>query len=51
MKRLEEIVDHTRFDKQGRWAVLAPKGESLLLYAGRILKLKDEALAMPVLAE
>tara|TARA_R110002033_G_scaffold46121_2_gene90468 strand:+ start:5152 stop:5499 length:348 start_codon:yes stop_codon:yes gene_type:complete len=45
MKRLEEIVDHARLDKQGRWAVFAPQGESLLLYAGRILKLKDEALA------
>lgn len=45
MKRLEEIVGQALFEKQGRRAVITPQGENLLLYARRILKLQDEALA------
>lgn len=45
MKRLEETVGQALFEKQGRRAVLTPQGENLLLYARRIMKLQDEALA------
>ncbi len=45
MKRLEEIVGQPLFEKQGRRAVLTVHGQNLLLYARRMLRLQDEALA------
>ena len=45
MKRLEEIVGQALFEKQGRRAALTPQGRNLLLYARRIVRLQDEALA------
>lgn len=45
MKRLEESIDQPLFEKQGRRQVLTPAGQNLLLYARRIVNLRDEALA------
>ncbi|WP_345816160.1 LysR substrate-binding domain-containing protein [Paraburkholderia sp. PREW-6R] len=45
MKRLEEIVDQTLFQRTGRGVVLTNPGERLLVHAQRILRLHDEAMA------
>lgn len=45
MRRLEEVVDRTLFEREGRAMRLTREGEALLGYARRILSLNDEALA------
>lgn len=46
MKRLEETVGESLFEKQGRRAVLTPAGQSLLQYARRLVRLQEEALSV-----
>lgn len=46
MKRLEEIVGHAIFQKNGRSFRLTPAGETLLEHALMILKAHDEAVAV-----
>lgn len=45
MKRLEESVGKSLFQRNGRSMKLTPEGRTLLNYARRILKIHDEALA------
>lgn len=45
VRRLEETLDRTLFQRDGRGVQLAPDGEALLSYARRLLKLHDEAVA------
>ena len=45
VRRLEETLERTLFQRDGRSAQLAPDGEALLGYARRLLKLHDEAVA------
>lgn len=44
MSRLEEILDTSLFEKEGRRNVLTPSGARFLDYARSILRLHDEAL-------
>lgn len=46
MKRLEETVGRTLFEKQGRTNRITPDGEHLLEYARRIVALSDEAMTV-----
>ncbi len=48
MKRLEEGIGRRLFKRNGHSMLLTPEGETLLLYARRILQLHDEALAAVV---
>lgn len=43
LKRLEEALDQTLFDRSGRGMALTAQGEQLLGYGRRILALNDEA--------
>ncbi|HRD67040.1 MAG TPA: LysR substrate-binding domain-containing protein [Candidatus Competibacter sp.] len=45
VRRLEETLDRTLFQRDGRGVQLSPDGEALLGYARRLLKLHDEAVA------
>ena len=45
VRRLEETLGRTLFQRDGRGVQLAPDGEALLGYARRLLKLHDEAVA------
>ena len=45
IRKLEERIGETLFEKQGRGLALTPAGEILLAYARRILDLNDEAVA------
>lgn len=45
VRRLEETLERTLFQRDGRGVQLAPDGEALLGYARRLLKLHDEAVA------
>jgi DNA-binding transcriptional LysR family regulator len=45
IRKLEEQVGETLFQKQGRALLLTPAGETLLAYARRILDLNDEAVS------
>lgn len=45
IKRLEDVVGHSLFLREGRQIELTNEGEALLSYARRILKLNDEALS------
>lgn len=45
IKRLEEMLDCTLFERQGRRLVLAPAGERLLAQARRLVAQNDELLA------
>lgn len=45
MKRLEEGLERSLFDRSGRGVALTPDGETLLGYARRMLKLNEEAVA------
>ncbi|MGB0903397.1 MAG: LysR family transcriptional regulator, partial [Mangrovicoccus sp.] len=44
MKRLEEALDVSLFDRSGRQMALTGAGEQLLSYARRIIELNDEAV-------
>lgn len=45
MKRLEETIGRSLFEREGRHVRLTADGESLLSYARKILRLHEEALA------
>lgn len=45
VRRLEEALDRSLFQRDGRGVQLSPDGEALLGYARRLLKLHDEAVA------
>jgi DNA-binding transcriptional LysR family regulator len=51
MKRLEERIGKPIFTRDGRQSRLTQEGERLLVYARRIVKLSDEALAAMADAE
>ncbi len=45
IKRLEELVGYSLFQRNGRKMTLTGEGQSLLWYARRIIKIHDEAVA------
>lgn len=45
VRRLEELAGGGLFTRESRGAALTPRGETLLRYARRILRLHDEAMA------
>lgn len=45
MKRLEELLGHSLFSREGRAVALTTDGEALLSYARRLLRLNEEAVS------
>lgn len=45
IKRLEDLIGYTLFQRNGRKMSLTSEGENLLRYARRIIKIHDEAVA------
>ena len=46
IKRLEELIGCSLFQREGRKMKLTPEGQNLLWYARRIIKIHDEAVAV-----